>query len=63
MRATCGTCGVELHDTTRRFCGGDRCLRVWMRHAEEFTWPEFVQRGSPLTEDPAPDLPAPGGWR
>jgi hypothetical protein len=29
-----------------------------MRHAKEFTWPEFVQRGSPLAEDPAPDLRA-----
>jgi hypothetical protein len=43
MTATCRTCGVELHDTTQRFCGGDRCLHVWMRRAEEFIWPESVQ--------------------
>ena len=28
----CEICGVELSDTRERFCGGDRCLRVFGRH-------------------------------
>jgi hypothetical protein len=36
--ARCQTCGAALLDPTERFCGGDRCLRVWVprgdaRHA------------------------------
>lgn len=28
--ARCGTCGGELQHASDRFCGGDRCLRVFM---------------------------------
>jgi hypothetical protein len=30
--ARCETCGVELQDASQRFCGGDRCYRVFMFH-------------------------------
>jgi hypothetical protein len=35
MKATarCHTCGAELQDATQRFCGGDRCIHVFMKHA------------------------------
>jgi hypothetical protein len=29
----CPTCGAELQDAAERFCGGDRCLRVFMPHS------------------------------
>ena len=29
--AKCQTCGEELPDVSERFCGGDRCQRVFMR--------------------------------
>ncbi len=29
--ARCETCGADLQDATQRFCGGDRCLLVFMR--------------------------------
>ena len=29
--AKCLTCGASLEDASQRFCGGDRCDRVWMR--------------------------------
>jgi hypothetical protein len=32
-RPKCETCGAELEDGAQRFCGGDRCGRVFMRHA------------------------------
>jgi hypothetical protein len=39
--ARCETCGAELQDASQRFCGGDRCHRVFMktqtRHAGDFT--------------------------
>lgn len=28
----CATCGARLEDPAQRLCGGDRCLRVWLRH-------------------------------
>jgi hypothetical protein len=31
--AKCPTCGAALEDVSQRFCGGDRCDRVWMRHS------------------------------
>jgi hypothetical protein len=31
--AKCMTCGAALEDVSQRFCGGDRCDRVWMRHS------------------------------
>jgi hypothetical protein len=31
----CEICGTDLQDPTHRFCGGDRCLRVFMRHPEQ----------------------------
>lgn len=27
----CDICGTEIQDGAHRFCGGDRCLRVFMR--------------------------------
>ena len=30
--ARCQTCGTELDDPSQRFCGGDRCTNVFMRH-------------------------------
>jgi hypothetical protein len=30
--ALCEICGIKLSDSTERFCGGDRCLRVFGRH-------------------------------
>ena len=29
--ARCETCGAELQDASQRFCGGDRCHRVFMK--------------------------------
>lgn len=31
--ARCQTCGAALEDASQRFCGGDRCARVFMKHA------------------------------
>lgn len=31
--AQCPMCGAALDDVSQRFCGGDRCDRVWMRHS------------------------------
>jgi hypothetical protein len=31
--AECPMCGAALDDVSQRFCGGDRCDRVWMRHS------------------------------
>jgi hypothetical protein len=31
--ARCMTCGAPLEDVSQRFCGGDRCDRVWMRES------------------------------
>jgi hypothetical protein len=31
--ARCATCGTALEDAAQEFCGGDRCLRVFMRRA------------------------------
>lgn len=31
--AKCATCGAVLEDVSQRYCGGDRCDRVWMRHS------------------------------
>lgn len=31
--AKCMTCGAALEDVSQRFCGGDRCDRVWMTHS------------------------------
>jgi cytochrome c2 len=28
--ARCQACGAELDDATQRWCGGDRCLEVFM---------------------------------
>jgi hypothetical protein len=33
--ARCETCGAELQDFSQRFCGGDRCGRVFMKHQAE----------------------------
>jgi hypothetical protein len=30
--ARCETCGAELQDAGERFCGGDRCLQVFIRY-------------------------------
>lgn len=42
--ATCTTCGAALEDVSQRFCGGDRCERVWMRHStlEVYSDPDTV---------------------
>jgi hypothetical protein len=29
--AKCQTCGADLPDASQRFCGDDRCQRVFMR--------------------------------
>lgn len=29
MDPRCQTCGAELHDPYQRWCGGDRCARVF----------------------------------
>jgi len=31
--AQCPMCGIALDDLSQRFCGGDRCDSVWMRHS------------------------------
>jgi len=31
--AACQVCGVDLPDAAQRFCGGDRCQRVFMRQS------------------------------
>lgn len=31
--AKCAMCGAVLEDASQRFCGGDRCARVWMSHS------------------------------
>jgi hypothetical protein len=31
--ARCQMCGAELEDASQRFCGGDRCARVFMNAA------------------------------
>jgi len=31
--AKCQTCGADLPDVSQRFCGGDRCQRVFMRQS------------------------------
>jgi hypothetical protein len=31
--AQCAACGAALDDVSQRFCGGDRCDRVLMRHS------------------------------
>ncbi len=30
----CEICGAELPDASQRLCGGDRCHRVFMKHAD-----------------------------
>jgi hypothetical protein len=35
--ARCETCGLELEDASQRFCGGDRCHRVFMKHRTQGT--------------------------
>ena len=30
--ARCETCGTEFQDASQRFCGGDRCRAVFMKH-------------------------------
>ena len=31
--AKCETCGAALEDVSQRFCGGDRCARVFMKYS------------------------------
>jgi hypothetical protein len=31
--ARCQTCGMEVDDPSQRFCGGDRCANVFMKHS------------------------------
>jgi hypothetical protein len=31
----CETCGGELPDGSQRFCGGDRCGRVFMKRPQQ----------------------------
>ena len=33
----CETCGAELQDASQRFCGGDRCHRVFMKRPRQGT--------------------------
>jgi hypothetical protein len=33
--ARCETCWAELRDFSQRYCGGDRCSRVFMKHPAE----------------------------
>ncbi len=40
--ARCETCGTELQDASQRFCGGDRCHRVFMKRPAQGppgSWP------------------------
>jgi hypothetical protein len=34
----CPMCGAELHEDWGRFCGGDRCRRVFMKRHDQSTW-------------------------
>jgi hypothetical protein len=31
--AQCPMCGAALDDVSQKFCGGDTCDRIWMRHS------------------------------
>jgi hypothetical protein len=33
----CQMCGAELEDASQRFCGGDRCARIFMTVARGAT--------------------------
>src|SRR5437879_8003696 len=35
--ARCETCGAELRDASQRFCGGEKCHRVFMKHPKQGT--------------------------
>lgn len=41
----CQTCGAELQDATQRFCGGDRCLHVFMPPRTSGPWSASLRRG------------------
>jgi hypothetical protein len=51
MVATCRTCGAELHDPGQRFCGGDRCLHVFMRHPGQRTAILWLAARNTASED------------
>jgi hypothetical protein len=50
--ARCETCGAELQDASQRFCGGDRCDRVFMNHPRPGT-----PGSPPASQRASPDLP------
>jgi hypothetical protein len=48
--ATCATCGAELDDVSQRFCGGDRCRRVFMNRGMAAAPDErAISRSTPAT--------------
>jgi hypothetical protein len=52
----CETCGAELQDGSQRFCGGDRCGRVFMKHPQQGTATEMSPRwNSKITWPPSAD--------
>ena len=55
--AKCEICGAELQDSSQRFCGGDRCHRVFMKHLEQGPPGSRPPSSTRLDETAQTDLP------